>query len=51
MDPVDPVDTYDTNVTPGIQIDELFDAIDDYFDDDVDLSIDDLFKVIDAYFE
>ena len=49
--PVDPVDTYDTNETAGIQIDELFNAIDDYFDDDVDLSIDDLFEVIDAYFE
>ena len=46
--PVDPVDTYDTNGTAGIQIDEVFDAINAYFDDG--LSIDDLFAVIDAYF-
>ena len=48
--PMDPVDTYDTDGTPGISIDELFDAIDDYFDVDIELSIDDLFEVIDAYF-
>ena len=30
--PVDSVGRYDTNGTEGIQIDELFDAIDDYFD-------------------
>ena len=47
--PTDPVDTYDTDGTPGIQIDELIKAIDDYFDGD--LNIDDLFEVIDAYFE
>ena len=47
--PMDPVDTYDTDGTPGIQIDELIKAIDDYFDGD--LNIDDLFEVIDAYFE
>ena len=39
-----------TDGTPGIQIDELFDAIDDYFDVDIELSIDELFAVIDAYF-
>ena len=44
------VQDYDKNGTPGIQIDELFKAIDDYFDDDIELSIDDLFAVIDAYF-
>ena len=44
----DTVAGYDTNGTVGIQIDELFDAIDDYFDGD--LSISDLFAVIDAYF-
>ena len=44
------VETYDTNGTAGIQIDELFDAIDAYFDESVDLSIDDLFEIIDAYF-
>ena len=43
------VETYDTDGTQGIQIDELFDAIDDYFDGMLD--IDGLFEVIDAYFE
>ena len=33
-----------------IDLDELFEAIDDYFDVDIELSIDDLFAVIDAYF-
>ena len=42
------VETYDTDGTPGIQTDELFDAIDDYFEDEID--IDQLFDVIDAYF-
>ena len=46
--PVDLVDGYDTNDTEGIQIDELFDAIDDYFDGKI--GIDELFEVIDAYF-
>ena len=49
--PMDPVDTYDTDVPPdGIQIDELFAAIDDYFNDDIQLSIEDLFAIIDAFF-
>ena len=42
------VQDYDTNDTAGIQIDEVFDAINDYFDDG--LSIAELFEVIDAYF-
>ena len=42
------VQDYDTNGTAGIQIDEVFDAINDYFDDG--LSIAELFEVIDAYF-
>ena len=42
------VQKYDRNETAGIQIDELFEAIDDYFDGD--LSISELFEVIDAYF-
>ena len=42
------VQGYDTNGTPGIQISELFDAIDDYFDEEI--SISQLFEVIDAYF-
>ena len=46
--PVGPVQTYDTNGTPGIQISELFDAIDDYFDGQINIS--ELFEVIDAYF-
>ena len=46
--PVGPVQTYDTNGTPGIQISELFDAIDDYFDSQINIS--ELFEVIDAYF-
>ena len=33
---------------PGIQISELFDAIDDYFDGQINIS--ELFEVIDAYF-
>ena len=37
-----------TTVTPGIQISELFEAIDDYFDGEI--SISQLFEVIDAYF-
>ena len=45
---VDMVSGYDTNGTEGIQIDELFEAIDDYFDGDI--SISQLFAVIDAYF-
>ena len=47
--PTDPVETYDTNETAGIQIDELFEAIDDYFAGE--LSISELFVLIDAYFE
>ena len=43
------VQDYDTNNEEGIQIDELFDAIDDYFAEGI--SISDLFDVIDAYFE
>ena len=39
---------YDNDGDPGIQIDELFDAIDDYFEEKID--IDKLFEVIDAYF-
>ena len=42
------VQGYDTNLIPGIQIDELFDAIDDYFAGTIDT--DDLFDIIDAYF-
>ena len=42
------VKDYDTNLIPGIQIGELFEAIDDYFDGEID--IDELFEVIDAYF-
>ena len=44
----DVVRDYDTNGTPGIQITELFDAIDDYFENGI--SISELFEVIDAYF-
>ena len=44
----DVLGSYDTNTEPGIQIDELFDAIDDYFD--AKIGIDELFDVIDAYF-
>ena len=42
------VQDYDTDGTPGIQIDELFAAIDAYFDNLID--IDALFEIIDAYF-
>ena len=42
------VEGYDTNNTPGIQISELFVAIDDYFDGQINIS--ELFEVIDAYF-
>ena len=42
------VETYDTDGVDGIQIAELFDAIDDYFDGGI--SISELFDVIDAYF-
>ena len=47
--PVDSVGRYDTNGTEGIQIDELFDAIDDYFAGGI-ITIDQLFQIIDAYF-
>ena len=50
VDTVDPVETYDTDGTPGISISELFDAIDAYFDPEIELSLSDLFDVIDAYF-
>ena len=43
------VQTYDTN-GDGIDIDELFNAIDDYFTGGI-ITIDQLFQVIDAYFE
>ena len=46
--PVDLVDGYDTNGVAGIQIDELFSAIDDYFAGEINIS--ELFEVIDAYF-
>ena len=46
--PVDLVDGYDTNGVAGIQIDELFEAINDYFDEEIDIA--ELFEVIDAYF-
>ena len=44
------VQGYDTNGTPGIQISELFNAIDDYFAGGI-ITIAQLFEVIDAYFE
>ena len=43
------VQDYDTN-GDGIDIDELFNAIDDYFTGGI-ITIDQLFQVIDAYFE
>ena len=43
------VEEYDTDGTPGIQIDELFNAIDVYFAGG-ELSLDELFEIIDAYF-
>ena len=48
--PATPVAMYDTNGTPGIQIDELFSAIDAYFDGEI-TDISDLFEIINAYFE
>ena len=42
------VDRYNTNGMPGIQIGELFTAIDDYFAGN--LTIDELLEIIDAYF-
>ena len=45
---VDLVDRYSTNGTEGIQIDELLNAIDDYFASQITKS--ELFEVIDAYF-
>ena len=44
------VERYDTDTESGIQIDELFKAIDDYFAGGI-ITIDQLFQVIDAYFE
>ena len=46
--PMDLVDRYDTNGVEGIQIDELFDAIDDYFD--AKITKIELFGLIGAYF-
>ena len=45
---VGPVQTYDADNDGVIQIGELFAAIDDYFEDEIDIS--ELFAVIDAYF-
>ena len=39
---------YDTDGTPGISLDEMFVAIDDYFNGET--TLDDMFEVIDAYF-
>ena len=44
----DVVSRYDTNGTSGIQIAELFDAIEDYFDGEIGIT--ELFEVINAYF-
>ena len=45
----DVVAGYDTNDVEGIQIDELFDAIDDYFAGGI-ITSEQLFEIIDAYF-
>ena len=45
----DVVSGYDTDGTLGISIDELFVAIDAYFEDEINIA--QLFAVIDAYFE
>ena len=45
----DVVSGYDTDGIPGISIDELFVAIDAYFEDKINIA--QLFAVIDAYFE
>ena len=50
VDPMDPVDTYDDNGISGIQIDELLNAIDDFFDPAVSLDLSDLLDVLDAFF-
>ena len=42
------VASYDSNANGIIEISELFDAIDDYFDGEIPIS--DLFTVIDYYF-
>ena len=42
------VQDYDTDGTPGISLDEMFVAIDDYFAGET--TLDDMFEVIDAYF-
>ena len=47
--PTDPVQRY-AGENGTIEIDELFEAIDHFFDVDIDLSIEDLFEVIDAFF-
>ena len=45
----DVVGSYDTNGTPGIQSDELFDAIDDFFEGGI-ITIAELFELIDDFF-
>ena len=46
---MDPVDTYNTNETAGIQIDELLTAIEAHFTEQLD--IDGLLEIIEDYFE
>ena len=45
------VQRYDTNGTPGIQISELLDAVDHFFDPEIVLGFTDLLDVIDAFFQ
>ena len=46
--PVDPVDIYDRDNDGDISRSELFDAVEDYFNEDLERS--DLFDIIEAYF-
>ena len=48
---VNAVARYDTDGTSGIQISELLNAVEDFFNADIELSITDLLDVIDAFFE
>ena len=45
------LDRYDANENNEIDLDEVFTAIDDYFDYNDRLTLDEVFEIVDLYFE
>ena len=45
------LDRYDTNGNDEIDLEEVFTAIDDYFDYDDRLTLEEVFEIVDLYFE